>query len=50
MIPEIFYRKLTSVLQYSDSGWLTCAGYPGSFQNEAKDAKTYQDWGFDYLK
>lgn len=35
---------------YSDSGWLTCAGYPGSFQNEAKDAKTYQDWGFDYLK
>ncbi|KAL4254590.1 Alpha-galactosidase [Abortiporus biennis] len=35
---------------YSDSGWYTCAGYPGSFQNEARDAKTFQDWGFDYLK
>ncbi|OBZ67294.1 putative alpha-galactosidase B [Grifola frondosa] len=35
---------------YSDSGWFTCAGYPGSFQNEALDAKTFQNWGFDYLK
>ncbi|GLB45195.1 putative alpha galactosidase A [Lyophyllum shimeji] len=35
---------------YSDSGWFTCAGYPGSFQNELRDAKTFQDWGFDYLK
>ncbi|GJE99579.1 glycoside hydrolase family 27 protein [Phanerochaete sordida] len=35
---------------YSDSGWYTCAGYPGSFQNEERDAKTFQDWGFDYLK
>ncbi|EPQ52042.1 glycoside hydrolase [Gloeophyllum trabeum ATCC 11539] len=35
---------------YSDSGWLTCAGYPGSYQNEARDAETFQDWGFDYLK
>ncbi|KAJ8693947.1 hypothetical protein PTI98_008886 [Pleurotus ostreatus] len=36
--------------QYSDSGWFTCAGYPGSFQNELRDARTFQDWGFDYLK
>ncbi|KAJ8693945.1 hypothetical protein PTI98_008886 [Pleurotus ostreatus] len=35
---------------YSDSGWFTCAGYPGSFQNELRDARTFQDWGFDYLK
>ncbi|KAJ7634471.1 glycoside hydrolase [Roridomyces roridus] len=35
---------------YSDSGWLTCAGYPGSFENEALDAETFQDWGFSYLK
>jgi len=36
---------------YSDSGWYTCAGYPGSFQNEYRDAKLFQvDWGFDYLK
>ncbi|KAL5513546.1 hypothetical protein ACEPAH_3945 [Sanghuangporus vaninii] len=36
--------------QYSDSGWFTCAGYPGSFENEARDAKTFQDWGFEFLK
>ncbi|KAK7040879.1 hypothetical protein VNI00_009475 [Paramarasmius palmivorus] len=35
---------------YSDSGWFTCAGYPGSFQNEDRDIKTFSDWGFDYLK
>ncbi|KAJ7213259.1 glycoside hydrolase superfamily [Mycena rebaudengoi] len=34
----------------SDSGWQTCAGYPGSFQNELRDATTFQNWGFDYLK
>ncbi|KAG8216892.1 glycoside hydrolase family 27 protein [Butyriboletus roseoflavus] len=35
---------------YSDSGWFTCQLYPGSYQNEARDAKLFQDWGFDYLK
>ncbi|TFK46796.1 glycoside hydrolase [Heliocybe sulcata] len=35
---------------YSDSGWYTCAGYPGSFEHEAQDAETFQNWGFDYLK
>ncbi|KAG7448434.1 glycoside hydrolase [Guyanagaster necrorhizus] len=35
---------------YSDSGWYTCAGYPGSYQNELRDLTTFSDWGFDYLK
>ncbi|PIL29395.1 hypothetical protein GSI_09447 [Ganoderma sinense ZZ0214-1] len=35
---------------YSDSGWFTCQLYPGSYQNEYRDAKLFQDWGFDYLK
>jgi len=35
---------------YSDSGWFTCQLYPGSFKNEARDAKLFQDWGFDLLK
>jgi alpha-galactosidase len=35
---------------YSDSGWFTCQLYPGSFHNEARDVKLFQDWGFDYLK
>ncbi|KAF8137536.1 glycoside hydrolase family 27 protein [Boletus edulis] len=33
-----------------DSGWFTCQLYPGSYQNEARDIKLFQDWGFDYLK
>ncbi|KAF9010268.1 glycoside hydrolase family 27 protein [Cyathus striatus] len=35
---------------YGDSGWFTCQMYPGSFQNEERDAKTFLDWGFDLLK
>ncbi|KAH0578323.1 hypothetical protein H2248_003944 [Termitomyces sp. 'cryptogamus'] len=35
---------------YSDSGWFTCQLYPGSFENEDRDAKQFQDWGFDLLK
>jgi len=52
------FNSLTSKLHklglnagiYSDSGWTTCALFPGSFQNEARDAKLFQDWGFDLLK
>jgi alpha-galactosidase len=35
---------------YSDSGWFTCAGFPGSFGNEELDVKTFMNWGFTYLK
>ncbi|KAI6028988.1 glycoside hydrolase family 27 protein [Pisolithus marmoratus] len=36
---------------YSDAGWFTCQLYPGSYQNEERDAKLFRDdWGFDYLK
>ncbi|KAI0725088.1 glycoside hydrolase superfamily [Fomitopsis betulina] len=52
------FNNLTSQLNdmgfqagiYGDSGWLTCAGYPGSYGNELLDATTFQTWGFDYLK
>ncbi|KAH9829571.1 glycoside hydrolase superfamily [Rhodofomes roseus] len=52
------FNNLTSQLHdmgfqagiYEDSGWLTCAGYPGSYSNELLDATTFQNWGFDYLK
>lgn len=36
--------------QYSDSGWFTCQGLPGSFMHEERDALTFQAWGFDFLK
>ena len=35
---------------YSSPGPKTCAGYEGSLGHEEQDAKTYADWGIDYLK
>ena len=35
---------------YSDAGYQTCAGRPGSLGYEEIDAKTYAEWGIDYLK
>jgi alpha-galactosidase len=35
---------------YSSPGPETCAHFEGSFNHEEQDAKTYADWGFDYLK
>jgi len=35
---------------YSSPGPLTCAHYEGSQGHEEQDAKTYAEWGVDYLK
>ncbi len=35
---------------YSDAGWKTCGGKPGSRGYEYQDAKQYAAWGIDYLK
>ncbi|HUL78377.1 MAG TPA: glycoside hydrolase family 27 protein [Vicinamibacteria bacterium] len=35
---------------YSDAGTGTCQGRPGSKDHEALDARTYAEWGVDYLK
>ncbi len=35
---------------YSDAGWKTCGGRPGSRGHEYQDALTYAKWGVDYLK
>lgn len=35
---------------YSDAAQLTCAGYTGSYDFEKQDAKTFAEWGIDYLK
>ena len=35
---------------YSDAGFQTCGGKPGSLGKEEIDAKTYAEWGVDYLK
>jgi len=35
---------------YSGPGTKTCAGYAASLGHEQQDAKTYAEWGIDYLK
>lgn len=35
---------------YSDAGYETCAGYPGSRGYEYQDAMKYAEWEVDYLK
>ena len=35
---------------YSDAGWKTCGGRPGSRGYEFQDAQQYARWGVDYLK
>ena len=35
---------------YTSQGPRTCAGYEGSYGHIQQDARTFADWGFDYLK
>ncbi|MBN1490427.1 MAG: NPCBM/NEW2 domain-containing protein, partial [Phycisphaerae bacterium] len=35
---------------YTSPGPRTCGGYAGAYQHEALDAKTFAEWGFDFLK
>jgi len=35
---------------YSSPGPKTCAGYEGSLNHEEQDARTFAEWGMDYLK
>ena len=35
---------------YSSPGPFTCGGFLGSYQHERQDARTWADWGIDYLK
>ena len=35
---------------YTDRGTKTCAGRPAAQDHEVDDAKTYAEWGVDYLK
>jgi alpha-galactosidase len=35
---------------YTSPGPQTCAGFAGSYEHEAQDARQFADWGFDFLK
>ena len=45
----IHSRGLLAGLYISPGEW-TCAGYAGSWQHERQDARTFAEWGFDFLK
>ncbi|CAF3165202.1 unnamed protein product, partial [Rotaria sp. Silwood2] len=49
LVDYVHSKKLKFGL-YSDAGFKTCAGRPGSLHYETIDAKTYASWGVDYLK
>lgn len=35
---------------YTSPGRFTCAGFAGSYEHEAQDARRFAEWGFDFLK
>ena len=47
---KLIKAKGVSASAYSDNGYQTCAGYPGSYGYEVQDLMTWTKWGFDYLK
>jgi alpha-galactosidase len=49
-LADYVHSKGLKIGIYSGPGAQTCAKYAGSLGHEAQDAKTYADWGFDYLK
>ncbi|MCC6234229.1 MAG: putative Ig domain-containing protein [Verrucomicrobiales bacterium] len=49
MTEYIHARGLKAGL-YTSPGPKTCAGFAGSYGHEALDARTFADWGFDFLK
>ncbi len=49
-LADYVHSKGLKIGIYSSPGPKTCAGYEGSFDHEAQDAKTYAAWGMDYLK
>src|SRR5580698_8872591 len=49
-LADYVHSKGLKIGIYSSPGPKTCAGYAGSYEHEAQDAKTYAAWGIDYLK
>lgn len=49
-LAEYIHSKGLKFGMYSCAGTRTCAGYPGSFDYEFVDAKTFAEWDVDFLK
>ena len=49
-LADYVHSKGLKIGIYSGPGTKTCAGFEGSYGHEEQDAKTYAEWGIDYLK
>ena len=49
MVDDIHAKGLKAGI-YISPGPKTCAGFEGSWGHVAQDARTFADWGFDFLK
>ena len=49
-LADYVHSKGLKIGIYSSPGPQTCAHYEGSLGHEEQDAKTYADWGIDFLK
>lgn len=49
-VSDYVHSKGLKFGMYSCAGYHTCAGYPASFDHEFTDARTFAEWGVDYLK
>ena len=49
-LADYVHAKGLRIGLYSSPGPTTCGGCTGSWKHEEQDAKTYADWGYDYLK
>ncbi len=49
-LADYVHSKGLKIGIYSDAGWKTCGGHPGSRGHEYQDAMQYAAWGIDYLK
>jgi alpha-galactosidase len=49
-LTEYIHAKGLKAGIYTSPGKLTCAGHVGAYGYEEIDARTFADWGFDFLK
>ena len=49
-VADYVHSKGLKFGMYSCAGYLTCAGYPASYDYEWVDAKTFAEWDVDFLK
>jgi hypothetical protein len=47
---DYYHSKNVSFAAYTAESPTTCGGYPASANHEALDAKTFAEWGVDYMK